>query len=75
MKTPMRQLALLENAVDNPMQQYTVVSHSQSHRSSYETARKDLLRLEAVGLLVKSKSGRANTWTPAPDIHAKLKAE
>lgn len=69
-----RQLALLENAVDNPMQQYTVVSHQRSHRSSYETSRKDLMRLEEAGLLIKSKSGRANTWTPSPDIRAKLKA-
>ncbi|HEV7649140.1 MAG TPA: Fic family protein [Actinophytocola sp.] len=67
-----RQLALLQNAVNSPLQVYTVQSHSRSHRASPETARKDLLGLEQAALLVKTKSGRANAWLPVGDIVGKL---
>lgn len=67
-----RQLALLQNAAENKLQIYTVQSHARSHGSSPETARKDLMGLESAGLLVKSKSGRANAWMPADDIVGKL---
>ena len=67
-----RQLALLQNAVEDRRQVYTVQSHANSHRASPETARKDLIGLEEAGLLVKTKSGRANAWMPADDIVEKL---
>ncbi|MEU0792855.1 Fic family protein [Amycolatopsis sp. NPDC005961] len=67
-----RQLALLQNAVENKAQMYTVQSHSHSHRASPETARKDLMGLEDAGLLIKTKSGRANAWMPASDIVERL---
>jgi Fic family protein len=63
-----RQIALIDNAVKNPSQHYTVVSHSRSHGSSPETARKDLVGLEEAGILTRSKAGRANAWIPAKDI-------
>lgn len=54
-----RQLALLTHALKNPGQGYRVDAHQRSHAIVYQTARSDLLSLEALGLLEKVKQGQA----------------
>jgi Fic family protein len=67
-----RELALLKHALETPGSQYTVVSHSTSHHVSGETARHDLMHLEALQLLVRGKVGRGHVWTPAADLSGRL---
>ncbi len=67
-----RQLELLEHAVRTPGAQYSVESHRTSHRVALETARKDLSDLSDKGLLHKGKVGRRYTWSPVPDLAARL---
>lgn len=54
-----RQLALLNHALRSPGESYRVDAHQRSHGVVYQTARSDLLALEALGLLLKSRQGNA----------------
>jgi Fic family protein len=63
-----RQLALLEHAIKNPQAIYTIQSHARSHNVSDETARNDLRNLETRSLLVRSKTARHFSWSPARDL-------
>jgi hypothetical protein len=47
---------------------YTVQSHRSSHRTSTETARKDLSGLEDLGLLRKLKTGKRYVFVAVPNI-------
>jgi len=67
-----RQLALLKHALKNPFTAYTVVSHQNSHGISNQTAKNDLVALEARGLLQRSKSGRAFTYAPVANLAERL---
>jgi len=67
-----RQLALLHHAVRNPGAAYTVVSHGTSHDVVRETARQDLMSLQARALLQKRRVGKAFVWTPAADLRRRL---
>ncbi|GAB2743699.1 Fic family protein [Amycolatopsis magusensis] len=67
-----RQVAVLDNAVKNPGQNYTARSHGRSHRVSEETARKDLGQLEERGFLLRVKAGKKFAWLPAPGLVEKL---
>lgn len=53
-----RQLALVQHALRHADAVYTFQSHQGSHGISYPTAREDLLRLEADGLLRSFKRGK-----------------
>lgn len=53
-----RQLALLSHALSHPDTVYTFDSHRASHSVVYQTARADLLDLEALGFLDRSQVGR-----------------
>ena len=61
-----RQLAILDRAIRDDTAEFTVTSHSSSHRASAETARLDLLDLEARGLLEKSRRGKRFVWRAVP---------
>lgn len=61
-----RQIALLTHALKHPGERYRVEGHQRSHVVVYETARSDLLGLAKLGLLEKSRAGRAFVFT-APD--------
>lgn len=63
-----RQLALLTNALANPDARYTVRSHSNSHRVTRQTARTDLAKLVAQGLLQEVRVGRRRIYSPVPDL-------
>ena len=53
-----RQLALLSHALNHPDTIYTFDSHRTSHNVVYQTARADLLDLEALGFLERRQVGR-----------------
>lgn len=67
-----RQLAVIELALADPLAQFTVVSHANSHHVTTETARKDLQELAANGILVRGKRGHAFVWRPAADARQAL---
>jgi Fic family protein len=69
-----RQRELIAHALRHPRQEYTIQSHQHSHNVVYQTARTDLLDLEARGLLLKRKRGKAFVYTPAPDLQERLSA-
>ncbi len=69
-----RQLALIESALKNPTQSFTVASHSSSHNVSGEAARQDLQDLEVRGLLWKERVSRKFVWHPIPGMDERIKA-
>ncbi len=66
-----RQLALLDRALVDHYAEFTVESHSTSHRVSLATARNDLNALLERGLLATRKAGKRLIYHPAPDIASK----
>ena len=68
-----RELALLEHAVRSPGSVYSVTSHSSTHHVSGETARQDLMHLESLGLLTRSKMGKRHVWSPVADLSERLR--
>lgn len=70
-----RQLALINHALKNPGTRYTVESHQNSHRISYETARSDLLKLAREQLLEKGKVGKAFHFSPKSDLRQRLEGK
>lgn len=67
-----RQIALLTHALKHPGERYLVEGHQRSHGVVYETARSDLLRLAKLGLLQKSRSGRAHAFTAPNDLRKRI---
>ena len=68
-----RQIALLSHSLRHPGTRYSIASHKTSHGVTYQTARTDLLDLEARDLLVKSRSGKMFHFTPVPDLDKRLR--
>lgn len=69
-----RQIAILDYAMKNPGSSVTVQSHMTSHNVVYETARRDLLGLEQLALLSKSKVSKSFVWTPVDDLSERLRS-
>jgi Fic family protein len=69
-----RQMAVLSRAVKNADSLFTIKSHRGAHKVTYDTARTDLLKLADIGLLAKSKIGRAFVFHPAKNLSKRLKA-
>lgn len=67
-----RQLALLSHAVRNPDATYTFDSHANSHNVVYQTARADLLDLEALEFLERHQVGRQYRFFPREGLAARL---
>lgn len=67
-----RQLALLSHAIRRPDAVYTFDTHRNSHGVVYQTARADLLDLEALGLLERHKLGRQYRFYPAKGLAERL---
>ncbi len=63
-----RQHALLSNALTHPDAVYTFKTHSITHGVVYQTARADLLDLEALGYLSRHLVGREYRFYPVPDL-------
>ncbi len=67
-----RQRALLSHALRHPGERYTARSHQSSHRIADQTARNDLLDLQARGLLESSKIGRTHHFTATGDLQERM---
>jgi Fic family protein len=67
-----RQLAILSRAMKNADALFAIQSHRGAHNVTYDTARTDLLKLVALGLLRKTKSGRAFAFSAVDDLEDKL---
>ena len=67
-----RQISLLTHALRHPGEEYRVDSHQRTHGVVYQTARADLLDLESLGLLIKTRIGNAYLFSAAPNIHERI---
>jgi len=67
-----RQLALLNHALRNSGEAYRVDAHQRSHAVVYQTARNDLMSLEQLGLLEKTKQGNAYVFYAPADLRHRL---
>jgi Fic family protein len=71
-----RQVDLIRHALKHPYSHYTVESHRNSHNVVYQTARTDLLDLNARGvleILEKQMVGKKLMFGPAKDLAEKLR--
>ena len=70
-----RQLALLAHAIRHSDAEYSIRSHSESHRVAYATARADLFRLAELELLERSRIGMKTILFGVPsDLDRRLEA-
>jgi len=69
-----RQVALLTHALRHPDAEYSIQSHATSHRVVRQSARTDLLDLEARGLLVRRTVGRKFFFHPVSDLRTRVQA-
>lgn len=67
-----RQVALLTHALKHPGEIYRVAKHQVVHNVVYQTARADLLNLEQLGLLCKTKHGNAFVFHATEDLAEKI---
>jgi Fic family protein len=68
-----RQLSLLGSAMRDPSEAFTFVVHAQKNRITHQTARTDLLGLEALGLLVKTRVGKRYVFRVPSDLSDRLR--
>lgn len=68
-----RQQALIAHALRHPGSRYTIEGHQQSHDTSYNTARTDLLSLVDEHLLVLGKSGRKMIFYPSTELEQAIR--
>jgi Fic family protein len=71
-----RQKALVWNALKRPAERYTVKEHEGKYRVTANTARSDLLGLEGMGFLAKTKrhrGGKGMVFHPTPNLIERLK--
>jgi len=69
-----RQIALLNRALKRPESIFYIESHRGAHNVTYDTARTDLLKLVELGLLEKSKMGKAFIFTAVKDLKQTIDA-
>lgn len=67
-----RQIALLNHALRNTGEAYRVDAHQRSHNVVYQTARSDLLALEELGLLERTRQGNAYVFYAPADLRDRL---
>jgi len=68
-----RQADLIRHAMKHPYHHYTIGSHQKSHNVVYQTARTDLLDLEARGVLEHKKRGRQLFFTVPGNLSERLR--
>jgi len=69
-----RQMALLNRALKKPESIFYIESHRGSHNVTYDTARTDLLKLVGLGLLEKTKTGKAFAFIASDNLKNKLES-
>ena len=67
-----RQLAILSSALRDPDSYFTFAGQKRLHRVAYQSARTDLLGLEALGLLKKVQVGRTFEFWPADGLEGRI---
>ncbi len=67
-----RQIDLIKHALKHSHTHYHIATHQQAHNITYDTARTDLLKLEALGLFTKQKIGKAFVFVATRDLHKQL---
>ena len=67
-----RQLELLNHALRNPGEAYRMDGHQRAHQVAYQTARTDLLGLEAMRLLQRVKRGNAYVFYAPEDLRERI---
>jgi Fic family protein len=68
-----RQITVVEKALRDPGESFTIASQQTRHRVTYQTARTDLLELEEFGLMKKSRISNKFVFRPVPEIAERLK--
>ncbi len=67
-----RQVAVLRYALDHPGTRFSIKVHQDYHRTSYQTARTDLLGLAKQDLLIKGRVGREFVFFAPPNLVERL---
>lgn len=67
-----RQISLINRALRKPNSIFYIESHRGSHNVTYDTARTDLLKLVEIGLLDKTKIGKAFAFMASKNIKEQL---
>ncbi len=67
-----RQISLIHRALKSPESVFYVRSHRGAHNVTYDTARTDLLKLVDLGLLEKTKIGKAFVFNAVGGLEQKL---
>jgi Fic family protein len=68
-----RQMTVVEKSLRDPGESFTIASQQTRHRVTYQTARSDLLELEDLGLMQKSRVSNKFVFRPVPEIAERLK--
>lgn len=69
-----RQLVVVRDALRDPTEPFTIRAQAGRHRVAYESARSDLLELEALGLLTKERVGKKYIFHAVGDISQRLRS-
>ncbi len=69
-----RQISLINRALKSPNAIFYVESHRGSHNVTYDTARTDLLKLVKIGILEKTKIGKAFAFSAITNLKQKLES-
>lgn len=70
-----RQIALISHALRHPGMLYTVEGHQHSHKTAYDTARRDLLNLADSGFLSMRKRARTMIFAAPADLHTRIEKQ
>jgi Fic family protein len=68
-----RQLLIVGDALRDPSEVFTINAQSRRNRVTYQTARTDLLSLEVLGLLTKSRVGNKFVFHSSPQLSEHLR--
>lgn len=68
-----RQLLVVRDALRDPGEPFTITAQARRHRVTYQSARTDLLGLEALGLLSKRTVGKKYVFRAMPDLTDRLR--
>lgn len=68
-----RQLVVVRDALRDAGEPFTIMAQARRHRVTYESARSDLLGLEALGILSKQKVGKKYVFRSMPDLSDRLR--
>ena len=69
-----RQRAVLSAAIRDPFASFYIATHQRRHQVAYLSARNDLIGLEELGLLRRTRDGRALRFVPPHDLVDRLRS-